>query len=163
MSVTSFPIYGVAKVLLQHLPSFLLRRYYSAERLANLVYCDLLPRSDSAQLDLGQVTSAQVFLQVINLSPLPIELDRAQLLMHYGGASIEFFHLSPRIPVESGVIAFVPFRSSVHVGSAHVIAKSKNAPQKAWLTGSLTFNCAVWNFSKSISLTEIHLHMINAN
>jgi hypothetical protein len=161
MSVTSFPIYGVVKVLLRYMPNFLLRRYYNAERLANLVYCDLLPRSDSAQLDLGQVTSAQVFLQVINLSPLPIELDRAQLLMHYGGASIDFFYLSPRIPVESGVVAFVPLRSSIHERSAQVIGQSRNAPQKAWLTGSLSFNCAVMNFEKSISLSEIRLHLVN--
>lgn len=52
--------------------------------MANLVYCDLVPRGSSTQLNLGQVTLAQVCLQVINLSPLQIELDRAQLVMQCG-------------------------------------------------------------------------------
>lgn len=124
--------------------------------MANLVYCDLVPRGSSTQLNLGQVTSAQVWLQVINLSPLQIELDRAQLVMQCGGASIELLHLSPRISVGS-----IAFRTTIHEGSAQAIAKCTDAPLKAWLTGTLTFNCVAQNFSKAISLSEIYPNLIN--
>jgi len=69
LSATSFPIYSVAKALVRYLPGFLLRRYYTPERLASLVYCDVLPRGESVQLDLGPEASARLFLQLINLSP----------------------------------------------------------------------------------------------
>jgi hypothetical protein len=161
LPTTSFPIYNLAKGLARYLPTIFLRRYYTAERMTNLVYCDLVPRGSSTQLNLGQVTLAQVCSQVINLSPLQIELDRAQLVMQCGGASIELLHLSPRISVGSGAVESIAFRTTIHEGSAQAIAKCTDAPLKAWLTGTLTFNCVAQNFSKAISLSEIYPNLIN--
>lgn len=150
----SIPIYSVLKGLIKHLPSFLFKRHFTAKRLADLVYCDLVPRGEAAYINVGAVASANVYLQVINLSPFPVEMDRAQLNMNCGGGSIDFVQLT-RLSVEPGVIAHLHLQASITDGSARAIACTSESPVKAWLNGSLEFNCSVRNFSKRIGLADI--------
>ncbi len=158
---TFFPIYSIGKVLIRYLPTFLLRRYYNAERLSNLVYCDLVPRGESAQLDLGQVTTARVYLQLINLTPLPIELDRGQFSLQCAGAKIDFVHVSPRIAMTPGMAAQLPLQATIHEGSSRTIRDHVDPRINVQMTGYLEFTCTTGKFTKSICLSEIRPHLIN--
>lgn len=161
--MTSFPIYSVAKVLIRYLPGFILRHYYTPQRMADLVYCDVLPRGESVQLDLGPVASAQIFLQLINLSPVPIELNSAQMAMQCNGAKIDFVHVSPCVTIPSGMAAQLHLCTSVHEGSSSAIIENHHIPLKAWLTGHMEFSCDVRKFSKALSLSDIRPVLINAH
>lgn len=162
MSATSFPIYSVAKALVRYLPGFLLRRYYTPERLASLVYCDVLPRGESVQLDLGPVASARLFLQLINLSPFYIEFDSAQLVMQCGGAKIEFVHVSPRIAIASCMTTQLDLCTTIHGGSSSAIIDKLHIPLKAWLTGHMELSCSIGKLTKALSLSDIRPVLINA-
>ena len=71
------------------LAAFLTRRYFTADRLAGLVYVDVNPRNESARVDLGCIATFQLHLQVINLSPFELELDRANFLFWCGGVRLD--------------------------------------------------------------------------
>lgn len=162
MVAESIPIYSLAKGLIRYVPSFLLKRHFTAERLANLVYFDLAPRGETAHINVGQAASANLYIQVINLAPLPIEFDRAQLDMDFCGGRINFVHLS-RHRLESGSISEIALHSTVTDGSAAAIVNSTESSPRAWLHGTVEFNCSLRNFSKRIGLSDIRPVVINAN
>lgn len=161
MVVESIPIYSLAKGLIRYVPGFLLRRHFTAEKLAELVYCDLAPRGEPAHINVGQVASAQVYLQLINLSPFPVEMDRGQFDMNSGGGRIDFVHLK-RLRLEPGVIVHLVLQASIADGSAVAIASSPEAMTRTSLNGAMEFNCGVRNFAKRIGLSDIRPVVINA-
>jgi hypothetical protein len=157
----SIPIYSLLKSLIKFIPNFFLRRYFTASKLAGLIYCDLVPRGESVWLNLGQVATGNVYLQVINLSPFMIELDRAHFNMNCGGGQIDFFSLK-RVDLVPGAITQIILQANITDGSAAAIANSPETPVKAWLTGNLELNCQVRNFSKSVGLSDVRPSVINA-
>lgn len=162
MVVESIPIYSLAKGLIRYVPGFLLRRHFTAEKLADLVYCDLAPRGEPAHINVGQVASARVYLQLINLSPFLVEMDRGQFDMNSGGGRIDFVHLK-RLQLEPGVIVHLALQAGIADGSALAIARSpEDMTSRTRLDGVLEFNCGVRNFSKRIGLSEIRPVVINA-
>jgi len=161
VAAESIPIYGLLKGLIRHLPSIVFRWYYTPERLSSLVYCDLSPRGESVAIDLGQVTSARIFLQVINLSPFPMEIDRAQLQLNCGGANIDFVQLK-RTKIEPGAITQVFLQSSMQDGAANAIANSTETVPRAWLNGALEVNCSVRNFQRTVGLSDIRPTVSNS-
>jgi hypothetical protein len=162
VAAESIPIYSLAKGLIRYVPSFLLKRHFTAERLANLVYFDLAPRGETAHINVGQVASANLYVQVINLAPFPIELDRAQLDMNCCGGRVDFVHLT-RLTLQSGGISQIALQSAITDGSATAIANSTETSPRAWLNGTVEFNCGFRNFSKRIGLSDIRPVVINAN
>jgi hypothetical protein len=160
VAVESIPIYGILKGLIRNLPVILYKWYYTSERLSGLVYCDLFPRGESAEIDLGQLASARISLQIINLSPFPMEIDRAQLQMNLCGANIEFIQLR-RTNIEPGAITQLFLNSTMQDSSANAIASSPDTTMRAWLNGALEINCKVRNFQKVVGLPEIRPTVIN--
>ena len=160
--IDQFPIYGLASKLLRWLPNFMLRRYYTEQRLADLIYFDFMPRSEPAWVNLGQAPSVRLNLQMINLSPFEVELDRANLRFCIGGACINMPVLN-RKKIKSAEISSLFLDEPLPEGHANVIAR--DAPDaKAWLDGQIDFNCPVRPFSKQLrSLQEVQLKIANAH
>jgi hypothetical protein len=53
---TTIPIQGLWKFI-RWLPGFILRWYFPPAKMAQLIYVDMLPRGDSAIVDLGESAS----------------------------------------------------------------------------------------------------------
>ena len=159
--IEQFPIYGLASKILRWLPNFMLRRYYTEQRLADLIYFDFMPRSESALVNLGQAPSVRLNLQVINLSPFEVELDRANLKFCIGGASVSMAILN-RQKIKAVELTSLFLEESLPDGHADVVAR--DAPDaRAWLDGRIDFNCAVRPFPKQLrSLQEVQLKIVNA-
>lgn len=154
MAIEAIPIQGIWR-LLRWLPSFLLRRYFTRERLAQLIYVDVRPRHDSAVVDLGQTASFTLYLHAINLSPFSVELDRASFRFWFGGVTLDASILKKQI-IAPGEIATLYISGAIPDGHANQMAKlHKGNP--VVLDGNIEFNCAVRSFAKTVG----HLDGIN--
>ena len=151
------------KWLLSWLPSFFLRWYYTPERLGQLVYIDVQPRNEGIWLNLGPAADYRVAMQVINLSPFSIELDRAKVELLCGTAPLEATSLERRT-FKAGEIGAVYFRQLIPDGHAQQIVQNQGSGS-ASLSGLFEFNCKVQAFARRIpqlsglSVTTVNAHL----
>ncbi|MBO9537785.1 hypothetical protein [Herbaspirillum sp.] len=150
MEFPSIPIGGVW-TLVKWLPTFLLKRHFSKDRLAELVYVDLRPRHDSAVVDFGESASYDLWLNIINLSPFEIELDRAEFRFVFGGIRLTSAILK-RQRIHSGEIAQIHVSAVIPDGTANQSVRNYtlNPEITGWLEGSIEFNCSLHSFPKEI-------------
>jgi hypothetical protein len=152
MSVELIPIQGIWGFILRKLPDFLTRWYFTPTRLANLIYVDLRPRHDPAVIDLGQSASFALYLQVINLSPFEVELDRGSFRLWGGGTPLNASTLQRKI-IAPGEIASLYIHEVIPDGHATQLAKL-GSDRAVALDGNIEFNCKVRSFSKDVGLLE---------
>lgn len=149
--------------MLRSIPSvigFVARKYFTQDRLASLVYVDLFPRHESARIDLGSVATFQFILQVINLSPFELELDRAEFQLSCGGVRLDGFILKKE-RIASGASANLYVSGAIPDGHADHIWKFHKGIS-ASLGGNIEFNCAARQFAKRVGhLDGIQLSVIN--
>jgi hypothetical protein len=155
MPIETIPIQSIWSVL-RRLPALLLRRYFTPEKLAGLIYIDIQPRHDSAVVDLGKVASFSLYLQAINLSPFPVELDRGSFRFWYRGVTLNASILNKQV-IGPGEIASLYLHEAIPDGHANQMARA-SANNPVALEGNIEFNCKVRSFAKRIG----HLDGINA-
>ncbi len=149
--------------LIRRLPAFLLSKAYPSQKLAKLVYVDLRPRHGSATIYLGEVPTFALWLQIINLSPFDIELDRAGFQLRLGGANVKAVILKKQT-IAAGEIATVYLNETINEGQAAQFAKTFISGTTIDLEGDIEFNCKVRPFHKSIGpLDGIHPTVYNLN
>ncbi|MHB1332916.1 MAG: hypothetical protein ACYCY1_09985 [Sulfuriferula sp.] len=153
MALETIPIQGVWR-LLRWLPGFLLRRYFTQAKLAQLIYVDLRPRHNSAVVDFGESASFSLYLLAINLSPFPVELDRASFRFWLGGTTMDASILKKQV-IAPGEIASLYISGPIPDGPAKQMAKHPDNPIA--LDGNIEFNCSVRSFAKTVG----HLDGIN--
>lgn len=153
MALETIPIQGVWR-LLRWLPGFLLRRHFTQDKLAQLIYVDLRPRHNSAVVDLGESASFSLYLMAINLSPFSVELDRASFQFWLGGSTMDASILKKQI-IAPGEIVSLYIKGTIPEGPAKQMAKHPENPVA--LEGNIEFNCTVRSFAKTVG----HLDGIN--
>lgn len=148
------------------MPAAVLRRFFSIGRLAALQYVDLMPRNESATLNLGEVASFGIWLQLINLSPFEVELDRAEFELWYGGATVKMSVLR-KLKMAPGQIQTLQMSDSITDGVATQIArlhKLNDGRIDGTLTGHIEFNCKLHSFRRDVqNLSGIKFRMMNEN
>jgi hypothetical protein len=151
---TTIPIQGLWKFI-RWLPGFILRWYFPPAKMAQLIYVDMLPRGDSAIVDLGESASFTLNLQVINLSPFSVELDRANFRFWAGGHMLNALILKRQI-IAPGEITTLFMREVIPDGHANGIAKSLQVNQNnaAALDGNIEFNCKLHTFAKTVAFVN---------
>lgn len=160
MAIETIPIQGIW-IFLRKLPALFLRWYFTPEKLAGLIYVDIRPRHGSVVIDLGQSASFTLYLQVINLSPFSVELDRASFRFWCGGATINASILNKQV-IAPGEIASLYVNEVIPDGHANQMAKSFEGNPVA-LDGNIEFNCKVRSFAKRIGhLDGINPSVLNA-
>jgi len=150
MALETIPIQGVWRLLLW-LPGFLLRRCFTQEKLAQLIYVDLRPRHNSAVVDLGESASFSLCLLAINLSPFPVELDRASFRFWLAGSTMDALILKKQI-IAPGEITSLYMRGTIPDGAAKQAAKHPDSPIA--LDGNIEFNCNVRSFAKNVGCLD---------
>ena len=159
---TAIPVQGLWK-LVRWLPGFFLRWYFPKTKMAQLIYVDMLPRGDSAIVDLGESASFSLNLQIINLSPFSVELDRASFRFWVGGQMLNASILK-RQTIAPGEIATLHMREIIPDGHANGIARSlQQNGNGAALDGNIEFNCKLHTFAKTVGhLSGINIKIYNA-
>lgn len=158
--IENIPLYGLLRSVLKWIPPFLIRRFYPADRLAQLIYLDLQPRYEAVRIDLGSAATARVVLQLINLSPFPVQIDRASFRLMFAGATISMAFLE-RKALAIGEPTSLYLEAAVPDGFANQMARIWKG-QTAWLEGHIDFNCSVREFAKPVrTLSQIPVAVIN--
>jgi hypothetical protein len=153
---------SAAKLLLSWLPAFVLRWHYTPDRLSRLVYIDVQPRNQSVYLNLAPAADFRVAMQVINLSPFAIELDRARLELSCGTAPLEATNVERR-RIQAGEVAAVYFSQLIPDSHAQQIVMNQGT-NSASLTGLFEFNCDVQSFARRVpSLSGLSVCVANAH
>jgi hypothetical protein len=151
-----------AKLLLGWLPAFLLRWYYTTDRLSRLVYVDLQPRNQSVYLNLAPAAEFRIAMQVINLSPFTIEIDRARIELSCGTSPLEATNVERR-RIEAGEIAAVYFSQLIPGDHAQQIVVNQGT-NSASLSGLFEFNCKVQPFARRVlALSGLCVSVANAH
>jgi hypothetical protein len=163
MNIEGIPIKQLWK-LLSWLPKFILRRKFNPETLAELIYIDIMARHHSATMNLGESASFEVWLQLINLSPFEVELDRGSFELLCGPALSA--SILKRQKIAPGEITSLRVHGSITDGQATQIARifSADKSNSVGLAGHIDFNCALHPFAKNIGhLDGINPRILNAN
>jgi hypothetical protein len=151
---------SLLKSIFSWLPGFLLRWYYTPQKLAQLIYIDLVPRNDSAFLNLGPAASFQVVMQVINLSPLPVVLERSVIRLSCGSAPLEATNIE-RQTFAPGQIGTVFYRNTIPDGHANQIVQW-SPTNYGDVSGVFEFSCRLRPFTRQVpSLAGIHFRRVN--
>lgn len=129
------------------LPNFVLRKIFTKEHLADIILVDVRPRYDYATVNLGEVASFDLWLQIINMSPFEVELDRANIKFTCSGVSIKSSVLKKMI-LEPGKIEELYVTEAIPDGQANQIARHLDNHQST-VEMDAEFNCKLHPFSKS--------------
>ena len=142
------------------LPKYILQRKFTPETLAGLIYVDLRPRHSPVKINLGESASFELWIQIINLSPFEVELDRAEFSLWC--SSILKSSILKRQKVQPGEIAIVRVHGSITDGEANQIARTISG-NTVGLEGHIDFNCSLHNFSKNVGhLDGVKMEVLNA-
>lgn len=163
MEFHGIPI-GSLWTLVKWFPPFFLKKFFSKSRLADLIYVDLRPRHESATVNLGESASFDIWLNLINLSPFDVELDRAEFRFYYCGVKIKSLVVKKQI-LRPGEINLLHVTEVFQDGQANQIARTcqSNSDSGGSLSADIEFNCALHDFCKAIpSLDGIHPRLLNA-
>ncbi|WP_070361298.1 hypothetical protein [Duganella sp. HH105] len=165
MDIHGIPI-GSIWTAIRWLPGHFLRKYFPRDRLAALQYVDLAPRHQSATINLGEAASFDVWLQIINLSPFEVELDRAEFELHYAGVSLKAYVMKKQI-FQPGQITSIQISSLIPDGAANQIVRNRkvNSPDMdGAISGNIEFNCKLRPFARQIPhLAGVRLRVMNDN
>ena len=145
---------------LRWLPPFILRRVFSKERLSDLVLIDVKPRHESVRVDLGEVSTYTIWLQVINMSPFEIELDRAEFDFMCAGSKVTRQYIKKEV-FKPGQMGALHVEGEISSAKADQIARFFDQNHSS-ITLHCEFNCRLHNFSKIRSnLDGVNVHFIN--
>ncbi|MCU7871340.1 MAG: hypothetical protein KZQ91_01210 [Candidatus Thiodiazotropha sp. (ex Lucinoma borealis)] len=133
--------------VLKWLPSFLLKKIFTKQRMAELILVDVRPRHECATVNLGEVATFDLWLQIINLSPFDVELDRAQLRFWCGGTILNAVFLK-KLELSSGQISELHISENIPDGHATQISRNIDNHQSA-IEIEMEFNCKLHDFAKS--------------
>lgn len=133
--------------LITWLPKYILRKIFTRDKLRDLILFDVRPRHEYATVELGEVPSFRLWLQVTNISPFEVELDRSSFDFSCAGVTLRSYKLE-RISISSGKTTILHVEGSMSDGEANNIARNIEN-HNSFLKGVLEFNCLLHNFSKN--------------
>lgn len=149
-------------VVARHLPAFLLRWYFTAERLEGLIYVDVVPRHDAVTLNLAAPGTAGVYIQIINLAPVAVQLEQAEFRLTCGSVTAKFTVLRKQW-IKVGEIATVHFEQTLQDSQARSIAGQLKDLRVA-LDGHIEFSCSIRPFPRQVRyLDGIRARVFNEN
>ncbi|MBC3926953.1 hypothetical protein [Undibacterium sp. CY21W] len=111
-----------------------------------------MPRHESVRVDLGETASFQLWLNVINLSPFEVELNRAEFEFSYASAALKATVLRKQ-KFAPGEIATFQISNPISDGLANQIVRNRkvNAPDlEGALSGHIEFNCKLHPFPRQV-------------
>jgi hypothetical protein len=114
--------------------------------MGELILIDVRPRYEYATVDLGEAASFNIWLQMINLSPFDVELDRAELRFWCGG-TVQNASILRKMALNSGKVLDLYLTESIADGHASQIARNLDNHRSA-IEINIEFNCKLHSFNK---------------
>ncbi|MBD0785805.1 hypothetical protein HUO09_05590 [Vibrio sp. Y2-5] len=147
---------------LRWLPKLILRKVFSKQRLADLIYIDVQARHTSVEVNLGKIAEHRIYFRIINMSPFDVELDRAEIEFNCAGTSLKVKHIKTQ-SFKAGEIGSLYITDEISSAKANQIAKfHKSNGSRIAFHGE--FKCALHDFPKELhNLEGINVRYINAH
>ena len=143
------------------LPRFVMKRLFSKQRLADLVIIDVRPRHESVKVYLSDVSSYNIYFQIINMTPFQVELDRAEIDFNCAGTSLVSQYIK-KVTYGPGEISSLYIKGDIESAKADQIASMFDKNQSS-INLHFEFNCRLHNFAKSqIHLDGVRPEFVNA-
>ncbi|WP_269618621.1 hypothetical protein [Zhongshania sp. BJYM1] len=138
------------------IPPLILKHIFTKSRLSELVYIDVRPRGDSVRVCLGETSSFDIYLQIINMTPFEIELDRAEFDLNFSGVTIKNKHLKKSV-IKAGQIYDLYISDGIDGSKAIVIDRMSKSGNASAIDVYCVFNCKLGQFVKEC----FHLGNVN--
>lgn len=144
------------------LPSFLLKWFFSKERLANQFILDIQPRHTGVRIDLGEISDFDIYFRIVNTSPFTIELDRMEIDLFCAGTKLKTYYMK-RTSYKPGETAMLFADGQINTSSANQISRLYEKSTSR-IELNCEFNCpTVQSFPKhNIVLDGLNIEFINA-
>ncbi len=147
---------------LRWLPKFILKRVFTKQRLADLIFIDVQARHKSVEVNLSEVSEHRIYFRVINMSPFDVELDRAEIDFNCAGTSLVTKHIKKQL-FKSGEVGSLFISNEVSSSKANQIAKLYESNESS-VTFHGEFSCALQNFQKVLyGLDGINVAFVNTH
>ena len=104
-----------------------LKKIYPPKRIDDSIEVRVSPSGQGIELRGGDAPTAQVWLEIINMSPLHLKIDRAYGAFTYGSDVAEFVHLRVENLGPHQKISF-PVHGSISPGHAEFIKRVSQSP-----------------------------------
>jgi hypothetical protein len=153
--------YSWAWKLVTWLPGFLLRLWWPQERLASRISIDVRPRHSPVQINGGEISRADIWLELQNAGPFPVELDRMIVTAYLAGSSLDFYHLD-RIILAPETRTEVHIQGAVPAGHIAHYARNLKHGNPMSLAVRAEFNSKIRQFSvRTDNLSGIDARNVN--
>ena len=148
--------------LLEWLAPFTLKKLYPIKRIDGLIEIRVSPTGEGIEYWGGDVPRVQAWIEIINLSPFHLKMDRAFGAFLYGSEVAEFTHLKIEKLKPAEKISF-PINGTMSAGNAEFIqrlitSKNRNTPEIRFEAHIL---CRVHDLPIYRRLTTTHHRMVN--
>ncbi len=137
------------------LPKVLLKKVFTKKRLSELLYIDIRPRHESFRVSLSDVSTYDVYFQIINMTPFEVEMDTAEFDFNIAGIGLKHQYIK-KYRLKAGQIGDLLITGKIDYHLATLISglKENNASS---VTIYCSFNCSLHEFEKD----NLHLSGIN--
>lgn len=143
------------------LPKYTLRRIFNKERLADLVLIDVQARYEAVKVDLGDISSFEIYFQVINMTPFDLELDRAEIEFRCAGTSLKSQFIRKTL-FKAGENSSLYVSDDIDIAKANQIARLCENNRSS-VSMHAEFNCSLHDFTKATNRLEgVNVHFNNA-
>lgn len=147
------------KLLGRFIPATI-RWYYTPKRMEDLVRARLAPEGDGVQLWASDLPHATAWVVVTNLSPFPIELDRAALQITFGAPVLDITSLR-RVVIRPSSEETLLFRAPLTIFQTEYIRKHQTQVNQIGLNFDAFILCRVNNFSAQKNVSTAHFKLFN--
>lgn len=141
---------------------FTLRKAYPSKRIADLIKVRISADGEGIEFWNGEMPKAKTWITISNLSPFPLELERAFGSFSYGAELEKFTYLQKeKIPPASE--KSIPIEASLTKEHAGVILRLMTSNPRPMVQFNAHILCSVHNFDLYRALGTTHHRLINFN
>lgn len=148
---------------IQWFPKFILRRIFTKKRMPDLVLIDAVAREGAFEVNLAEHPRYSIYLQLVNLAPCPVILDRAKMAVSLPGMSTDHLHIMT-VELAPSEVRSILIQGEISEGKANTVARL--LPHERDKSGSLSidaeFRSELHDFKKEhFFVDRLHVTYVN--
>lgn len=151
----------IVKLLGWALP-FTLRRWYPPKRIDGLIKVRVSSQGEGIEFWNGDMPKVRVYVEITNLSPFPLEIDRAYGSFEYG-SDLEKFTYLKRESIQPASAISISIEASITKEHVAVIRRLTSSNPRPVLQFNARVLCKVHNFELSRTMQTSHYRLVNFN
>jgi hypothetical protein len=141
---------------------FTLRWKYPPKRIDELIKIRISPQGNGIEFWSGDMPKVRAYIEITNLSPFPLEIERAYGTFEYGSDLEKFIYLK-RESIRPASEISIPIEASITKEHVAVIRRLMPSNPRPALRFNAHVLCKVHNFELSRAMETSHHRLVNFN